>query len=749
MCLLDQSCYFGISFDEEFFSEEQNIDDGVNISSLCLDQDEVIKQCNFPNERFVPPHALLDQSIIDKSIDDESNRVNGSSNPSVGQNYENKSFRTVLELIQGSIVGMSSYSDFIQFHSSDDGDINEATKSNPTIAGIARHLSKQDGKLLDEKQYITYEMICCTFLLQFLDDALDPSSSVYKQIGLALQHTDHSDLIDEIKMQLLARGGMYQLLLFLTGPAGAGKTTAIKAAERFCYEFCSSCNVLWSDTTFFYTAYTGSAASAFGGRTIIKASGMFTTSVSEIQRSEWSRVRILVIDEISFMTENELKKLDIRLRQYKDRNKVFGGYCIIFGGDFRQLIRGHDHELMYSRNSQQFFESILTGIIILDNEHRFKDDPEFGKLLKRFWRGELSQRDRNLINKRLVTRPDVDLPFSFQTDLDWSYACPTNKERNAISAGVFKNHILKTHPPINSASLPPDHTVVIEGDFQTSTKNKSSSLKVTNTLRHRILTTCGDANIEYGSHKHADPILCLYSGIDLICVMSNEKMEEKPPRGNGTVVKLVSVKIKPGATSHVWREFYGRKVWTVNIRDVQYLTVELSDDSEDIKSLKKEIDHLKQNPTNTNASNSEIQKLERLLQIKTHQRQFRIPPEQHEVKITVTPTRFCDLKETFKCHMTLFPVNINTSSTGHKLQGRSKDILIITSWPKYKNNICFRNWEYVVLSRVRTLAGLYLFQPIDMEQSFKPTDELVQFLKRAERSETALLQKRKLSMEAL
>ena len=277
---------------------------------------------------------------------------------------------------------------------------------------------------------------------------------------------------------------MYQLLLFLTGPAGAGKTTAIKAAERFCFEFCSSCNVLWSDTTFFYTAYTGSAASAFGGRTIIKASGMFTTSVSEIQRAEWSRVRILVIDEISFMTENELKKLDIRLRQYKDRNKVFGGYCIIFGGDFRQLIRGHDHELMYSRNSQQFFESILTGIIILDNEHRFKDDPEFGKLLKRFWRGELSQRDRNLINKRLVTRPDVELPSCFQTELDWSYACPTNKERNAISAGVFKNHILKTHPPINSASLPPDHTVVIEGDFQTSTKNKSSSLKVTNTLRH-------------------------------------------------------------------------------------------------------------------------------------------------------------------------------------------------------------------------------------------------------------------------
>jgi hypothetical protein len=37
------------------------------------------------------------------------------------------------------------------------------------------------------------------------------------------------------------------------------------------------------DTLFFYIAYTGSAASAFGGRTIVKASGMFTTSASEVQ----------------------------------------------------------------------------------------------------------------------------------------------------------------------------------------------------------------------------------------------------------------------------------------------------------------------------------------------------------------------------------------------------------------------------------------------------------------------------------
>jgi flagellar biosynthesis GTPase FlhF len=164
----------------------------------------------------------------------------------------------------------------------EDENLSQEDETNPTIAGVAQTLAQLEGKVLDEKQYITYEMLCCTFLLQLVNETLDPTSSVHKQVGVSISMDDNSELIDNIKQQLLARGGMDQLLLFLTGPAGAGKTTAIKAAERFCFEFCSSCNIIWTDTSFFYTAYTGSAASAFGGRTIVKASGMFTTTVTEV-----------------------------------------------------------------------------------------------------------------------------------------------------------------------------------------------------------------------------------------------------------------------------------------------------------------------------------------------------------------------------------------------------------------------------------------------------------------------------------
>ncbi len=53
--------------------------------------------------------------------------------------------------------------------------------------------------------------------------------------------------------------------------AGSGKSTAVKVAQKFFYDFCLAVGVMWSDKTFLFTAYMGAAASLFGGVTIAKA----------------------------------------------------------------------------------------------------------------------------------------------------------------------------------------------------------------------------------------------------------------------------------------------------------------------------------------------------------------------------------------------------------------------------------------------------------------------------------------------
>ena len=70
--------------------------------------------------------------------------------------------------------------------------------------------------------------------------------------------------------------------------------------------------------------------------------------------------------------------------------------------------------------------------------------------------------------------------------------------------------------------------------------------------------------------------------------------------------------------------------------------------------------------------------------------------------------------------ITQFPVNSNIATTGHKLQGQTKKRLVIGTW-----NHRVKNWVYLVLSRVKTLDGLFLSSPLpkDMEK-YRISDEL-------------------------
>jgi hypothetical protein len=68
------------------------------------------------------------------------------------------------------------------------------------------------------------------------------------------------------------------------------------------------------------------------------------------------------------------------------------------------------------------------------------------------------------------------------------------------------------------------------------------------------------------------------------------------------------------------------------------------------------------------------------------------------------------LDETEKCVVKTcgkqLPFVSNSATTGHKLQGYTAKSLLVNAW-HYKNN-----WAYVVLSRVRTMLGLYLREPL-------------------------------------
>jgi hypothetical protein len=205
-----------------------------------------------------------------------------STNDGQSTQQTSKTFPTMLKLISGALIGGVNYEEIYMDSEIDDKtnlpittnkmgvDQNTNIHKIPTLPETARKVARLEKRKLDEKQYIAYEMIACTFLLGLVHDENNPNTTLYS----CLRHTMESTAtlnINEVVHRLEARGGQSQLIMFLTGLAGSGKSTAVKVAHQFCYDFCLAVGVMCSDQTFLFTAYTGAAASLFGGVTISKA----------------------------------------------------------------------------------------------------------------------------------------------------------------------------------------------------------------------------------------------------------------------------------------------------------------------------------------------------------------------------------------------------------------------------------------------------------------------------------------------
>ena len=144
------------------------------------------------------------------------------------------------------------------------------------------------------------------------------------------------------------------LRMFLTGPGGTGKTHVVKAVQKV-MEFYGAGH------TIRFLAPTGSAASLIDGMTIHKGLGIKVQSsnkgkgnrklgehqedysvIISIQnkvklRDEWRCVEIVLIDECSLLSAELLSEIDAALRFAKERpNEWFGGVIVIFAGDLYQ-----------------------------------------------------------------------------------------------------------------------------------------------------------------------------------------------------------------------------------------------------------------------------------------------------------------------------------------------------------------------------------------------------------------------------
>ncbi len=104
----------------------------------------------------------------------------------------------MLKLIPGALVGETKYSDIYVTSEIEEDDTSTASDNRssntskhhsnyqpgkiPTLQEVARKVASLEKMELDEKQYIAYEMIACTFLLGLVKDGNDSNTTLFTSL---------------------------------------------------------------------------------------------------------------------------------------------------------------------------------------------------------------------------------------------------------------------------------------------------------------------------------------------------------------------------------------------------------------------------------------------------------------------------------------------------------------------------------------------------------------------------------------
>lgn len=185
--------------------------------------------------------------------------------------------------------------------------------------------------------------------------------------------------------------------VFLTGPAGSGKTFVLNQYINYLKD---------SNVSVAITASTGIAATHLGGVTIHSWSGLgikdYLTEydIENLLEKEYlfnrhKKTKVLIIDEISMLSANQLSMIEYICRAFKGNEKVFGGMQIVFCGDFFQLppISKGENESGFAFTSP-VWESLNINICYLSENHRHKESDYLSLLNKiRNNKADLSVRD--------------------------------------------------------------------------------------------------------------------------------------------------------------------------------------------------------------------------------------------------------------------------------------------------------------------------------------------------------------------
>lgn len=209
-----------------------------------------------------------------------------------------------------------------------------------------------------------------------------------------------------IKQQLVFDSVINGNNVFLTGPGGTGKTALIKEIY----------NKIHNSKNIQLTAMTGVAAIQLheSAKTLHSWAGIglgdqsVNKYIHKIRSSKalldkWKKIEILVIDEVSMLSDELFNKLEEIGRLIKQNSKPFGGIQIVMSGDFYQLPPIKSNSKFCFESDK--FDSLFHNKIVLDSIFR-QNDSVLIKILQNIRLGKITKSNIKTLQERLINPVD-------------------------------------------------------------------------------------------------------------------------------------------------------------------------------------------------------------------------------------------------------------------------------------------------------------------------------------------------------